>query len=104
MSWRAALALMWELLGRRVASATTSSLRDRLRRPARAVLAGDHLGQPTRLHARCRSRARSSAARIPRSPRVRTGRGFDSRAIATQQTKTTPQGCRYLFVGGDGGN
>jgi hypothetical protein len=43
--------LMWELLDRRVASATTSSLRDRLRRPARAVLAGDHAGQPTSLQA-----------------------------------------------------
>jgi len=31
---------MWELLDCRVASATTSSLRDLLRRPARAVLAG----------------------------------------------------------------
>jgi hypothetical protein len=57
-----------------------------------------HPGQPTRLHARCRSQARSSAARIPCSPRVRTGRGFDSRAIATQQIKTTPRGCRFYLL------
>jgi hypothetical protein len=60
--------LMWELLGRRVASATTSSLQDRIRCPARAVLAAGHPGQPTRLHAHCYSRASSSAARIPAYP------------------------------------
>jgi hypothetical protein len=48
-----------------------------------------HPGQPTCLHARCHSRARSGAARIPRSSRVRTGRGFDSRGVAIK-TKSPP--------------
>ena len=83
---------MWELLDCRVASATTSSLRDRLRRPARAVLAGGLAGRHSlasewrsglqtarkcclfnalllnSLHGLRRSQARSSAARIPCSP------------------------------------
>jgi hypothetical protein len=93
-----------ELLGRRVASATTSSLRDRralcFRRPARAVLAGDHPGQPTRLHARCHSRARSGAARIPRSSRVRTGRGFDSRGVAIKTKSPTARGELFVLLVG----
>jgi hypothetical protein len=48
-----------------------------------------HPGQPPRLHARCRSQARSSAARIPCSPRVRTGRGPNFRSIAIK-TKSPP--------------
>ena len=39
--------------------------------------------QPMRLHAHCRSRARSSAARIPHSPRVRTGREFNFHTTST---------------------
>jgi len=43
-----------------------------------------HPGHPTRLHARCHSLARSSAARIPNSPCVRSVRGSNSRAITTE--------------------
>jgi hypothetical protein len=45
------LCFLRELRGIRVASATTSSLRDRLWRPARAVLAGGYPSQPICLHA-----------------------------------------------------
>jgi len=55
-----------------------------------------HPGQPTRLHARCRSRARSGAARIPRSPRVRAGRESTFNVPLTKQ-KARPQGVSFLF-------
>ena len=36
-------------------------------------------------------------------PRARAGRGFDSRAISTQQIKTTPRGCRFCLLVEAGG-
>ena len=66
-------AWMWELLRRRVTSATTSSLRDRLRRPARAVFAGDHAGQS----------------------RGRTGSEFDFRSLSLCSNN-----CRFNIYGG----
>jgi len=92
---------MRELLGCRVASATISSLRDHralcFRRPARAMLAGGHPGQPTRLHARCRSQARSSAVRIPCSPCARSGRVFNPPCVATKTKKPTA-GVSFLVL------
>jgi len=45
--------------------------------------------RPTLLHASCRSRARSSVARILRSPPVRAGRDFSSTQLRVQTKKPT---------------
>ena len=47
-----------------------------------------HPRQPMRLHAHCRSWARSYAARIPHLPRIRTGRGFNSQVSVTIKKPT----------------
>ena len=60
-----------------------------------------HAGQPNRLQAICRSRARRMRLEFPAHPLVRPGRGFNSATSAIN--KNAREGAS-LLIGGGGGN
>ena len=57
-----------------------------------------HPGQPLRLQAKWRSRARGVATRIPRSPRVRTGREFDFPSASSKIKKPETSWSFFILV------